>query len=65
MAGKILMIVFLVLMVTYVALKIVELIKKHHDKKKKAALEKEEKKNVGSADPWCTARVPVDEEPKK
>lgn len=53
MFGKVLVIVFLILMVTYVTLKIIELVVKHR-KKKKAEEEKktlEVKKDVDCSDP--------------
>lgn len=63
MFGKVLVIVFLILMVTYVTLKIIELLVKHR-KKKKAEAEKKalEDKNVGSGDPGF---VPGDQADKR
>lgn len=57
MFGKVLVIVFLILMVTYVTLKIIELVVKHRKKKKAEAEKKalEEKKNVDSGDSGCVS----------
>lgn len=64
MFGKVLVIVFLILMVTYVTLKIIELVVKHRKKKKAEAEKKalEDKKDVGSTDPGC---VPGDQADKR
>lgn len=62
MFGKVLVIVFLILMVTYVTLKIIELVVKHR-KKKKAEEEKkalEVKKDVDCSDPGCVPGDQVD-----
>lgn len=62
MFGKVLVIVFLILMVTYVTLKIIELVVKHRKKKKAEAEKKalEDKKDVGSVDPGCVPGDQVD-----
>lgn len=63
MFGKVLVIVFLILMVTYVTLKIIELVVKHRKKKKAEAEKKalEVKKDVDCSDPGS---VPGDQADK-